>query len=127
VPTIGRWMRRSSGCNQLSGMGYAPCSERLVRPSPPAEAKCPGRGKFPVRHGYYSLTVGAVGHADATEWVKKAMPRDPIPVLVPARLAVHKAFRGQGLGKGQLKDASIRTCARRRHSRHSGTACAFKG
>jgi hypothetical protein len=38
--------------------------------------------------GYYSLTVGAVAHAEVTERLKKAMPRYPIPVMILARLAV---------------------------------------
>jgi len=59
--------------------------------------------------GYYSLTVGSVGHAEAAERVKKAMPRYPIPVLILARLAVHQPFQRQGLGKGLLKDALVRT------------------
>ena len=59
--------------------------------------------------GYYSLTVGAVGHLEAPERVKKAMPRYPIPVLMLARLAVRKELQGQGLGTGLLKDSLIRT------------------
>jgi GNAT superfamily N-acetyltransferase len=59
--------------------------------------------------GYYSLTVGAVGHAEAPERIKKAMPRYPIPVLILARLAVDKRLQGQGLGRGLLKDALPRT------------------
>lgn len=65
------------------------------------------RGKAVV--AYYSLTVGAVAHADVTERVKKAMPRYPIPVMILARLAVDKSMRGQQLGAGLLKDALLRT------------------
>lgn len=59
--------------------------------------------------GYYSLTVGSVGHAEATERVRKSMPRYPIPVLILARLAVHKDLQGQGIGSGLLKDALVRS------------------
>jgi GNAT superfamily N-acetyltransferase len=65
------------------------------------------RGKAVI--GYYSLTVGAVAHAEATERVKKAMPRYPIPVMILARLAVDSSERGRGLGKALLKDALLRT------------------
>lgn len=58
---------------------------------------------------YYSLTVGSVAHAEASERVRKSMPRYPIPVLLLARLAVHKDWQGQGLGSGLLKDALVRT------------------
>jgi len=61
--------------------------------------------------GYYSLTVGAVGHAEASERVKKAMPRYPIPVMILARLAVARDLQGQGLGRGLLKDALIRSAS----------------
>lgn len=65
------------------------------------------RGRVVV--GYYSLTVGAVAHADATERVRKAMPRYPIPVMILARLAVDKSMQGQQVGAGLLKDALLRT------------------
>ena len=59
--------------------------------------------------GYYSLAVGAVAHAAATERVRKAMPRYPISVMILARLAVDERLAGQGLGKALLKDALLRT------------------
>ena len=59
--------------------------------------------------GYYSLAVGAVAHAAATERVRKAMPRYPISVMILARLAVNARHAGQGLGKALLKDALLRT------------------
>jgi GNAT superfamily N-acetyltransferase len=59
--------------------------------------------------GYYSLTVGAVAHAEATERVKKGMPRYPIPVMILARLAADKGEQKRGLGRGLLKDALLRT------------------
>lgn len=59
--------------------------------------------------GYYSLTVGVVALAEATERVKKGMPRYPIPVMILARLAIDKSAQGRGLGRGLLKDALLRT------------------
>ena len=34
---------------------------------------------------------------------------DPIPVVVPGRLAVHVGWAGKGIGSGLLKDAALRT------------------
>ena len=68
---------------------------------------------WPVERGFwwatYSLTVGGIGHAEAIEPVKKAVPRYLIPVVILARLGVDEDLHGQGLGKGLLKDALIRT------------------
>jgi GNAT superfamily N-acetyltransferase len=61
--------------------------------------------------GYYSLAVGAVTHAEATERVKKGQARHPIPVVLLARLAVDKSFQGRGVGPALLKDALIRTAS----------------
>ena len=59
--------------------------------------------------GFYALVVGQVEHIDAPPRVAKGMPRYPIPVLVLARLAVHTAMQGRGLGSGLLLDAMSRT------------------
>ena len=59
--------------------------------------------------GFYTLVVGQVEHADAPPRVTKGMPRYPIPVLVLARLAIHTAMQGRGLGSGLLLDAMSRT------------------
>jgi len=89
---LNRFLQRHALANQKanSAQTYVACREGVVV-------------------GYYSLTVGGVGHAEATERVKKAMPRYPIPVVILARLGVDKHFQGQGLGKGLLKDALVRT------------------
>jgi len=50
--------------------------------------------------GFYSLSVGSVGHESA---------QHPVPVMILARLAVDQPFQGQGLGRALLKDALRRT------------------
>lgn len=59
--------------------------------------------------GYYSLAVGAAEHQTVPERVGKGLARHLVPVMVLARLAVDVREQGQGLGKGLLKDALIRT------------------
>jgi GNAT superfamily N-acetyltransferase len=59
--------------------------------------------------GFYSIVVGEVQHADAPERVVKGMPRHPIPILVPARLAVHSEWQGRSVGAGLLHNALART------------------
>ena len=66
---------------------------------------------------FYSLATGCVEHEDATDRVKKGLPRNPIPVMILARLAVDLKYQGMGLGKGLLKDAILRTL---RASRYAG-------
>lgn len=61
--------------------------------------------------GYFSLTVGQIDTLDAPERVRKGMGQYPIPVVVLARLAVHKTSHGQGIGRGLLQDAIRRTLA----------------
>ncbi|HVB28196.1 MAG TPA: GNAT family N-acetyltransferase [Terriglobia bacterium] len=59
--------------------------------------------------GYYSLAVGHAEYADAPERLQKGLARHPIPIMLLARLAVHKDWQKKGVGRGLLKDAVLRT------------------
>lgn len=59
--------------------------------------------------GYFSLTVGQVDTLEAPERIRKGMGQYPIPVVILARLAVDRAYQGQGIGVGLLQDAIRRT------------------
>jgi len=59
--------------------------------------------------GYFSLTVGQIDTLDAPERIRKGMGHYPIPVVILARLAVDRAYQGQGIGVGMLQDAIRRT------------------
>jgi GNAT superfamily N-acetyltransferase len=59
--------------------------------------------------GYYTLAVGAVAWDEAPPRAAKGLARHPIPVMILARLAVHRTQQGAGLGRALLKDALLRT------------------
>lgn len=59
--------------------------------------------------GYYSLTVASVIHAGAPSRVTKGLARHPVPVMLLARLAVDSECQSQGVGKGLLKNALLKT------------------
>lgn len=59
--------------------------------------------------GYYSLAVGQVEHADASERLKKGLARHPVPIMLLARLAVHRDWQRKGVGRALLRDAVLRT------------------
>jgi GNAT superfamily N-acetyltransferase len=59
--------------------------------------------------GFYSLAVGQVENAEAPERLKKGLARHPIPIVLLARLAVHKDWQGKGIGRALLRDAVLRT------------------
>lgn len=59
--------------------------------------------------GYYSLAAGQVEYSDASERLRKGLARHPIPIMLLARLAVHKDWQGKGVGQALLRDAILRT------------------
>lgn len=58
--------------------------------------------------GFFTLVVGQVTVEDAHERLIKGLARHPVPLLLMARLAVHRDWQGRGLGAGLLKDAMRR-------------------
>jgi GNAT superfamily N-acetyltransferase len=61
--------------------------------------------------GYHALAAASVEHEAATERVRRGMPRNPIPVILLARLAVDRSVQGRGLGAWLLADAMRRSSA----------------
>lgn len=61
--------------------------------------------------GYYALAIGQVEPEDATERLLKGQPqKQPVPVLVLARLAVDRRHQNRGVGRSLLQNALLR-CA----------------
>ena len=91
-PALNEWLRRYALLNQQAETSrtFVVCSEKKVV-------------------GFYSLVVGAVDHVAATARVAKGVARHPVPVMILARLGVDTRYKGQGIGKGLLKDALLRT------------------
>jgi GNAT superfamily N-acetyltransferase len=61
--------------------------------------------------GYHALTAASIEHEDATERVRRGMPRHPLPVILLARLAVDRSVQGRGVGSWLLADAMRRSVA----------------
>jgi predicted N-acetyltransferase YhbS len=59
--------------------------------------------------GYYTLVVSNLIYYDAPERIKKRLSRNPVPVMLLARLATDIKWQGQGVGAGLLRDAMQRT------------------
>lgn len=57
--------------------------------------------------GYYSLSAGSVSLAEAASPLRRNSV-DPIPVVLPGRLAVDETCKGIGLGADLLRDALLR-------------------
>lgn len=55
--------------------------------------------------GYYSLAAASAEYDEVPARMAKGLARHPIPLTLLARLAVHRAEQGAGLGAGLLKDA----------------------
>jgi GNAT superfamily N-acetyltransferase len=91
VADLDDWLRRRALANEESGASrtYVVCAgDRVV--------------------GYYALATGGVAQAAAPGRVRRNMP-DPVPVMIIGRLAVDRAYQGEGVGRGLLRDAVVRT------------------
>jgi len=55
--------------------------------------------------GYVSLTTGSIRREAAPKRYARGMPRDPIPTILIARLAVDRRYQSQRLGSRLLAEA----------------------
>lgn len=84
------WIKRRAKANQASGASrtFVVCDgDRVV--------------------AYYALASGSIAVAEVSGRFKRNMP-DPIPVVLLARLAVDKAYQGQGIGPALFRDSALR-------------------
>ena len=58
--------------------------------------------------GFYALAAGCVEHASAPRLARQNAP-NPIPVLLLARLGVHQAAQGRGIGRALIQDVLLRS------------------
>lgn len=58
--------------------------------------------------GFFTLSAGSIRATTLPETVRRKLPSYPIPVALLGRLAVDKAFQGQGLGSILLADACLK-------------------
>ena len=91
APVLDEWLRKRAPGNEASG------ASRTYVVSEGARVLA-----------YYSLATGSVEHSHAPGRVRRNLP-DPIPVMILGRLAVDVRVQGQGIGRGLLKDAILRT------------------
>ena len=91
VPDLDGWLRKRALANEETGASrtYVVCA----------------RGRVV---GYYALATGGVAQVQAPGRVRRNMP-DPVPVMILARLAVDRGWRGRNLGASLLRDAVVRT------------------
>ncbi len=89
-PSLDDWLKRRARANQVSGASrtYVVSHDKRVI-------------------AYYALASGAVTVDTAVGRFRRNMP-NPIPVAVLARLAVDRAWHGQGIGRALFRDAALR-------------------
>ena len=89
-PALDDWLKNRARKNQVSG-----ASRTFV--------VCDGSRVV----GYYALASGSIAVDDASGRFKRNMP-NLIPVVLLARLAVDKAYQGQGIGRALFRDSAFR-------------------
>jgi GNAT superfamily N-acetyltransferase len=84
------WLKRRARANQASGASrtFVVCDGEKVG-------------------GYYAVASGAVTVESVPGRFGRNMP-DPVPVAILARLAVHEAYEGRGLGRALFRDGARR-------------------
>lgn len=90
-PKLDDWLRNKALSNESSGA----CRTYVVTDGERVVA-------------FYCLATGAVAHVQATARIRRNMS-DPVPVVIVGRMAVDQQYERQGIGKGLIKDAIIRT------------------
>jgi GNAT superfamily N-acetyltransferase len=90
IGSLDDWLKRRAQSNQTARASrtFVVCDETRVA-------------------AYYALAAGAVDTKAAPGRFKRNMP-DPIPVAILGRLAVSRAYQGQGLGRALVRDAVLR-------------------
>jgi predicted N-acetyltransferase YhbS len=93
VPVLDAWLRRSAATAAATGTAatYVLC-----------------RGPRVV--GYYALAMSSVTHTVSPSRLRRGMP-DPVPVVLLARLGLHRSEQAAKLG-GQLLVDALRRCVR---------------
>jgi len=90
IPPLDDWLKhRALKAEGLTARTYVVCVGRQVV-------------------AYYSLATGSIVRDKLPKRMQRNTP-DTIPVLILTRLAVDSRCRGQGIGKGLLKEAMLRT------------------
>lgn len=91
-PALNRYLQRFALLNQKAGgaQTYVCCVDQRVA-------------------GFYALAVGSVQPVEAPNRISQGLSRNPIPVMLLARLAVGITHQHKGLGRALLKDALLRT------------------
>src|SRR5690242_3047293 len=55
--------------------------------------------------GYYCLSAAQADYGEASQRVSKGLSRNPIPIVLIGRFAIHSRFQGSGLGRFLMQDA----------------------
>lgn len=58
--------------------------------------------------GYYALATGAITRGMASPRIAQGLPNHPVPVILLARLAVHRSEQGRGIGSLLLHDVLMK-------------------